>query len=92
MRIHSRCAEGLERLRAYRFEWDEVKKVFTKKPLHNFASHTADGYRYVACEVQASFLAMQKPEETKKKPPIEAYGTGRRMVVEVNDEELFEAG
>ncbi len=92
MRIHARCGDGIERLRDYRYEWDEVKKVFSKKPLHNFASHTADGYRYVACEVQTSYLATLKQDEPKKKPPIEAYGKGHRMVVELNEDELFEAG
>lgn len=47
-RFHTRCAQGLEMLREYRFEWDDEARVFSKKPLHNFASHAADAYRYSA--------------------------------------------
>lgn len=54
MRFHARCAPGLKLLRAYRYQWDERKKVFSRDPLHNFASHTADCFRYVACAYRAS--------------------------------------
>lgn len=75
VRFHSRCAEGLERLRAYRFQWDEERKVYSKKPLHDFASHTADGFRYVACEVQTSELAMRKhPAEEKRQEVVARDG------------------
>lgn len=42
------CAAGLEMLREYRYAWDEKNKVFSKKPLHNFASHGADAFRCAA--------------------------------------------
>jgi hypothetical protein len=64
IRIHSRCAEGLKRLRAYRFRWDEVKKVFSKVPLHDWTSHTADAFRYVACVAKAT-ERLTRPDEPK---------------------------
>ena len=60
-RFHERCGEGIETLAEYRYEWDEVLKVYGKHPLHNFASHTADAFRYVACVVQASEI-LTRPE------------------------------
>jgi hypothetical protein len=85
MRVHTRCADGLERLRAYRFVWDEDRKVYSKKPLHDFASHTADGFRYIACEVQAAYLATRKPvPETKRQQVSMASG-----LVTIDDTELF---
>lgn len=42
------CAEGLECLRNYRKDWDEKRKTFKDRPLHNWASHCADSLRYLA--------------------------------------------
>lgn len=35
-------------LSEYQFEWDEETKVYSKKPLHNWASHPCDMLRYFA--------------------------------------------
>ncbi len=62
VRFHSRCAEGVEALREYRYEWDEANRCFSKVPLHNWASHSADGMRYLAIVAKATNLIMRKPE------------------------------
>jgi phage terminase large subunit len=41
-------ARLVEALRNYQREWDDDRKVFKKTPLHNWASHPADGGRYLA--------------------------------------------
>jgi terminase large subunit-like protein len=61
VRIHARCEGGVELLRAYRYRWDDDKKVFSKTPLHDFSSNTADAARYVACAVRNSDLATRRP-------------------------------
>jgi hypothetical protein len=43
-----KCRYGLECLRQYQAAFDEKKKVFTDKPLHNWTSHAADSFRYAA--------------------------------------------
>ena len=40
-----RCAKGLECLREYKAEWDQVSRVFKKTPDHNWASHGSDAWR-----------------------------------------------
>lgn len=42
------CGQGVEGLRQYQTEWDDEKKIFSDKPLHNWASHYADGFRTLA--------------------------------------------
>jgi phage terminase large subunit len=42
------CAQGIKCLRHYRKEWDEDRKVFANKPLHDWTSHGADAARYMA--------------------------------------------
>lgn len=84
-RIHPRCAEpirndsggeqhpgGVEALREYRFEWDEEKKCFKPKPLHNWASNPADACRYVACAHQNAGILVKPadpPPRVTPKPP-----------------------
>lgn len=43
-----KCAAGIEALRMYRREFDEKRKVFRDAPLHDWASHGADAFRYLA--------------------------------------------
>lgn len=56
-----KCFAGIEALRAYRRKFDEVKKVFDDKPLHDWASDGADAFRYFA-------LSCRGLPEKKKKP------------------------
>jgi phage terminase large subunit len=51
---------GLSALENYHKEWDEVKMVFKNKPDHDWTSHSADGFRY---------LAMGQRDK-KNKPPV----------------------
>jgi hypothetical protein len=45
---HERAEPGLEKMRHYRKEWDEDKRVFKNTPLHDFSSHCADAFRALA--------------------------------------------
>jgi phage terminase large subunit len=40
-----KCQRGLDALESYTKEYDEEKKCFKDKPLHNWASHGADSFR-----------------------------------------------
>jgi len=44
----AKCARGLEALRHYRCEWDPRRQAFRERPLHDWASHGADAFRYLA--------------------------------------------
>ncbi len=44
----TKCDRGIQALKAYRREWDEDHKVFRVRPLHDWASHGADAFRYLA--------------------------------------------
>ncbi len=43
-----RCKDGLEMLRQYRQDWDDKRKVFRDHPRHDYTSHCADAFRYLA--------------------------------------------
>lgn len=44
----TRCADGLQNLRHYRYDVDPNTNMFSNKPLHDQHSHAADAWRYVA--------------------------------------------
>lgn len=44
---------GIEALKAYRREWDSEKKTFHDRPVHDWASDPADGFRYLALGLDA---------------------------------------
>jgi phage terminase large subunit len=44
----SRTEYGLDALRQYRSEFDEDAAVFHDRPLHDWSSHAADAFRYLA--------------------------------------------
>jgi len=46
-----KCAEGLQALRHYRYEVDPESKQLSGRPLHDWASHGADAFRYFALSI-----------------------------------------
>jgi len=51
--MNPRVEYGIEALRVYRRKYDEVNKVFLDKPLHDWASDFADGFRYMCLVANA---------------------------------------
>lgn len=48
-RFHrTRCKDGLNGLRSWSFEFDEQKKIYSKDPKHDWASHPGDAFSYGA--------------------------------------------
>src|SRR4029077_1020960 len=40
--------EGVKALRQYRRDWDDVRKVFLMRAVHDWTSHPTDAFRYMA--------------------------------------------
>jgi phage terminase large subunit len=57
----TRCAEGLQALRHYRYDVDPDTKMFSDKPLHDQHSHAADAWRYAAVALDEKPYDWQKP-------------------------------
>ena len=43
-----KCERGIEALRQYRRDFDEKGRTFRSRPLHDWTSHAADAFRYLA--------------------------------------------
>ena len=52
--FNEKCKQGVEGLRAYRRRFNEITKVFSDTPLHDWASNPADSFRYMALVCQKS--------------------------------------
>jgi hypothetical protein len=46
--FHPKAKQGLDALRNYRRDYDEKRNVFYDKPMHDWASHGSDAFRYLA--------------------------------------------
>jgi hypothetical protein len=67
MRLHvEKCAAGLEALRAYSYSFDEDRRTFSDKPEHGWASHSADGFRYLAMAARTALRQMRPAPEPSK--------------------------
>lgn len=56
------CADGLQALRHYRYESDEKLGTLKKEPLHDWASHPADAFRYFGVAIREQ-RPPEKPRE-----------------------------
>ena len=71
-----RCAKGLESLRQYHRKWDEEKRMFLDNPEHDWSSHDADAFRYLALSWK---FHPQKQEETDLQKQAKASPLGMTM-------------
>lgn len=64
----ARCERGLDALRNYQREWSDKLRAFRDRPLHDWSSHAADAFRYLALGERD---LTEKPPE--RKPGIKPF-------------------
>jgi phage terminase large subunit len=64
----TKCAPGISGLREWSFEYDDERKVYSKEPRHDWASHPGDGFSYGAQVMREVVLTM--PKDTRPKPAV----------------------
>ena len=79
-RFHPRCdvkdrqneTRPLEALRHYHYPWNEDEHVLSKKPLHDWSSHTADAFRYTGVVAEMTMeIDKKEPEKSKVIPSMD---------------------
>ena len=55
-----KCARGLDALRQYKRQWSDKLKTFSPEPLHDWASHGADAFRYLSKGLKPDVTAQSK--------------------------------
>ena len=66
----SKCARGIEALKLYRSEWDETLKVLRPRPVHDWTSHAADAFRYLAMTLDGKARMSGFHRRTAKRPDL----------------------
>lgn len=61
----TKCKDGFNALTLYRREYDSIRKVYKDRPLHDWTSHPADAFRYLAIG--------WREEQEKRKPPVPRF-------------------
>lgn len=61
-----RCKDGIEALKQYKADFDEVLKAFRDQPLKNWASHPADAYQVLA----GAWRSLEKPKAPPPPPKM----------------------
>lgn len=70
-RFHrTKCKDGLSGLRSWSYEFDEEKKIYSREPKHDWASHPGDAYSY-GCQIMA-----ERVIEIKKEQPLRGITVG----------------
>jgi len=81
--FHPRCEDGgISALEQYRREWDDEKKTFRASAVHDWTSHPADAFRYLAMSWRAAPLReikLQRPQGWTIPPPDEPRRGGIRL-------------
>lgn len=60
------CKRGVEALKQYRREWDDKLKTFRLRPLHDWTSHGADAFRYLAMNLKPKASAQKLNYPSRK--------------------------
>ena len=76
---HKRCAFGIKCLQNYEKEYDEKRRTFKQRPLHNWASHGADSFRYGSVMVRnaiyrESLDPSNLPRQANTEYDVQSYG------------------
>jgi phage terminase large subunit len=61
-----KCAEGIQALQLYHRKFDDERKVFLEKPFHDWTSHPADAFRYLALSINEQVPLNKPPSWVKK--------------------------
>jgi hypothetical protein len=67
-----KCERGLKSLRNYTKKWDAKNKLWSAKPLHNWASHGSDAFRYAAMGIEDS-SALDDRRNRRRQEVVDDY-------------------
>lgn len=73
------CEQGLAGLRSWSFDYDEEKKLYSKEPRHDWASHPGDAFSYGAQVLE------DRPELPAPPPPLRGVSVGAGPGVTLNE-------
>jgi hypothetical protein len=79
------CGQLIKCLENYRYEYDSKKQIYKRTPLHNWASHGADAFRYMCLSLPKTKDGISAQELTDRFNKAK-YGTGSNLPPMFRDE------
>lgn len=76
------CSDGIDGLEAWEFDFNRDLQVFSKEPLHNWASHPSDAFAY-GCQVMQQ--EQPKPTMEAARFPVQGKPDGRIVAGTVDE-------
>jgi phage terminase large subunit len=74
-----RCADGLQALRHYKFEYDQDTRTYSEKPAHDWASHASDAFLALGCSAMpenkknSGFVGFSNIADRARRPRDDRY-------------------
>lgn len=68
-----KCKDGVFALMSYQYEWDDNKKMFKTKPLHDWASDPSDAFGYLAQALNRDTNKPSAPPAPYKRPVAKSW-------------------
>ncbi len=87
IKFHPRCGIGIEALKQYHYEYDDKRKTYTNRPEHDWTSHCADAFRYMAITAK-HVMRIAEPRPEALQPTLEEAVRGH--VLKTSLDELFQ--
>jgi phage terminase large subunit len=81
----SRCEAGLDGLVAWEFEYNEETNIFSREPLHNWASHPSDAFAY-----GAQIMREAEPPKADEPPKYAMQGVGNGITRTISLDEMWQ--
>jgi hypothetical protein len=78
------CADGLNGLRGWAFEYDDETKTFGNEPKHDWASHDGDGFSY-GCLIMQQVAPPKKPDEPMRGIAVSIPGKGINLGITLEE-------
>ena len=72
------CERGIEALRQYRVDWDEMRQTPRQRPRHDWTSHAADGFRYLAISIDEKLVGRRQTQAVSDYNVLDPYGQDQR--------------
>lgn len=94
-RIHkTNCAIGIDALKAYSYSFSDKHKCYSSTPIHNWASHASDSFRYLSLSISeykvAKTMIMDKTDQGQQSGIPTSAASAKKNGY--SDEELFFLG
>ena len=77
-----KCQKGIEALRQYKTEFNEKTQTFRQRPHHDWTSHAADAFRYLALSLDDSKKGPRQQKAISEYDIMDPHGSNKQQIAE----------